>query len=64
MAVVGIEKSHYQITEGDVAVVCVVVSSPNISCPVTFYFELNISVGLGMIVKLNNTDLRINLCVK
>ena len=38
------------------AVICAVVISPNISCPVTFYFEVNISLGHGMMVKLNNTD--------
>ena len=43
MAVVGIEDSLYHVTEGDVVEVCAAVSSPSISCPVAFPFELTLS---------------------
>ena len=45
MAVVGLERTIYQVSEGDVVVeVCAVVYSPdgNVSCPIAFAFNVSL----------------------
>ena len=52
MAVVDLEESLYQVTEGQNEVeLCIVLSSPNINCPVTFSFEVQLFTDDGMMVK-------------
>ena len=52
VAVVDLQRVNYQVTEGSSVVVCASVRTPNITCPVTFSFELNLSVGNGMMMKM------------
>ena len=48
MAVVGLERTLYNKTEDVVLVeVCVIVYSPNISCPIEFPFSVNLSTTNG-----------------
>ena len=48
VAVVGLERTLYMTTEDVVLVeVCVIVSSPNISCPIEFPFTVNLSTTNG-----------------
>ena len=46
VAVVGLEKTFYQVTE-DVGVVevCAIVYSPNITCPIEFPFNVHLSTS-------------------
>ena len=55
VAVVDLERVNYQVTEGNTLQVCAVVRTPNITCPVTFFFDINLSVGEG-IVNTNEPD--------
>ena len=48
MAVVDLERAHYQVTEGNTVQVCAVVRTPNITCPVAFSFDINLAVGEGI----------------
>ena len=44
MAVVGLEKTFYNITEdADVVEVCAIVYSPTIDCPIAFPFNVSLS---------------------
>ena len=52
MAVVDLERVIYQVTEGNAVQVCAIVRNPNVTCPVTFSFDINLSVGEGIV----NTD--------
>ena len=52
VAVVDLENVTYQVTEGGLVQICAVVRTPNISCPVDFSYDLNLSVGDGMRMKL------------
>ena len=45
-AVVGLEKTFYQVSEDVGSVnVCAIVYSPNVTCPITFPFNLSFSAG-------------------
>ena len=44
VAVVGLEETFYRVSESvGVVVVCAIVYSPNISCPIEFPFNVNLS---------------------
>ena len=46
MAVVGLEKTFYQVTENvGMVEVCAFVDSPNITCLITFPFDVNLSTS-------------------
>ena len=49
VAVVDLERVNYQVTEGIAVQVCALVRTPNTTCPVTFSFEVNLSVGEGIV---------------
>ena len=46
MAVVGLEKIFYNVSEDvDVVEVCVIVYSPIVSCPINFTFDVSLSTN-------------------
>lgn len=48
MAVVGLEKILYQVKVDDSATeVCVVVHSPRVSCPISIFFDVQLSLSAG-----------------
>ena len=48
VAVVGLERTLYNKTEDVVLIeVCVIVYSPNVSCPIAFPFSVNLSTTNG-----------------
>ena len=56
-AIVGLERTFYQVSE-DVGVVevCAIVYSPNITCPIQFAFNINLSTSdgsAGIIIQQN-----------
>ena len=51
VTVVDLERVNYQVTEENAVQVCAFVRTPNITCPVTFSFDINLSVGEGIVNK-------------
>ena len=51
----GLDRTLYQVTEGDVVEVCATVRSPSIFCPIQFSFDVRLSTVDMTAGELNNS---------
>ena len=60
MAVVGLEKTVYKVDESVGGVqVCAIVHSPNMSCPITFSFDIPVTTSNGNDIKFSTCSIGI-----